>query len=216
MSRRSGAGPRLARQPRHPRGRGTGVHRNSDTAARRDIETVRHRGDLSVAVRLVHARGRRAAARSTAAAGNYHCRHFMEHRRGAVDVRSGLHRGRARQACARIVSGADAASRGVAHDGIARAGRVDGTGRDAGAGHPGDRHRRGSADRAAVRHRRSSAARCNYRRRRSGAKLAGDPAGRADGRRSHSLDLRAGRDPAAKGGRSTASISSFCSCSSAR
>src|ERR1700761_9066421 len=121
LARRSGEGPGLAWQPRHPRRRGPGVHRAGDTAARRDIEAVRHRGDLPFAVRFLHARRWRAAARPTAAAGDDHRRDVVEHRRSAVAVRVGLRRSRLRQAFARPVPGADATGGDLADDGFAGA-----------------------------------------------------------------------------------------------
>src|ERR1700720_4122291 len=75
----------------------------------------------------------------------------MDHARNTLDIRWGLSGDRLRWAFTGSVSGVDAAGRGFADDGVAGAGRRDGSRFNAGARHAGDLYGTDSDHGAAVR-----------------------------------------------------------------
>ena len=114
--------------------------------------------------------------------------------------------GRPRCARAGSVPGADAAGRGLADDGGARACGIDGAGFDAGAGHAGDQHGAGALHRAAVRlsllRRRADAVAARAR-----IEAGRDPRRRGVGRARQSAGASANPPSSATRARSTGSIS---------
>ena len=196
----------MARRTGHPRDRRAGIHRRRGAAGRRAVETLRHRGDLSAALHLLHARRHRRVARSAAAAGHRRGGDGVDHARRAPDFRRSLSRGRPRCAFAGPLPGADAAGGGVADDGGAGAGRGDGTGLDAGADHAGHQHGTGAVHGAVVclrilRHRADALAA------RTRAEAGRNPRGIAVGRGRDPPQRRRSRHRAAQEVRSTGSIS---------
>ena len=141
----------VARRSGHPGDRSTGLHRHRGAADRPVAETFCHRSDFSAALHILHARGCRSAARSSAPARHCAGGDDVDHARGAVDFRCKLSRDRPRCAFTETVSGADAAGGGFADDGGARARGCHGSGFNVGADHAGDEHGAGSDISAAVR-----------------------------------------------------------------